>query len=531
MAKELKKRAPRADYVSPNQLVMAGFESPFSKQLDSGNRWVVLAGRIPWDEISNLYLKHVGVSDMGRPGLSPRVAIGSLMIKHICNLDDRETVQQISENMYMQYFLGYSTFTAQVPFDASLFVDLRKRIGAELLNSINARIVELHRQGAEGQADDQDHDEPGTGLSPVAEEEKAAENNTTPANQAEPAPKGRVLFDATVCPQDIAYPTDLELLNESREKTEALIDVLYDQSLHASKPRTYRVRARRDYLKVARKRRRSKAEMRRAIGKQLNYVKRNLRTIDRLLDTYDRFPLDARQQKYLLVVRTLYDQQREMHSKRVHSIADRIVSIHQPHVRPMVRGKAAVNTEFGAKIHLSMADGYAFLDEVGWDAYNEGSHMREYIERYRRRFGHYPAEVLADGIYCTRENRRMLKEKGIRLLAKPLGRPPAVKVKHVRPGERNPVEGKFGQAKTAYGMDRIRARLKPTSEAWIACIVMVLNLVRLAGQASLWLFFRMVKHLVTFSATSKLALAPLINDTTLVAKTTDREWNRWKIAC
>src|SRR5690606_40735737 len=102
------------------------------------------------------------------------------------------------------------------------------------------------------------------------------------------------------------------------------------------------------------------------------------------------------------------------------------------------------------------------------------SHMREYIERYRRRFGHYPAEVLADGIYCTRENRRMLKEKGIRLLAKPLGRPPAVKVKHVRPGERNPVEGKFGQAKTAYGMDRIRARLKPTSEAWIACIVMVL---------------------------------------------------------
>src|SRR5690606_14389540 len=86
--------------------------------------------------------------------------------------------------------------------------------------------------------------------------------------------------------------------------------------------------------------------------------------------------------------------------------------------------KAAVNTEFGAKIHLSLADGYAFLDEVGWDAYNEGGHMREYIERYRRRFGHYPAQVLADGIYCTRENRRMLKEKGIRLLAKPLGRPP-----------------------------------------------------------------------------------------------------------
>ena len=74
----------------------------------------------------------------------------------------------------------------------------------------------------------------------------------------------------------------------------------------------------------------------------------------------------------------------------------------------------------------------------------------------------------------------MLKEKGIRLKAKPLGRPSALSI-HVSPGERNPIEGKFGQAKTAYGLDRIRARLKQTSESWIAGIFMVLNLVKLAG--------------------------------------------------
>lgn len=66
---------------------------------------------------------------------------------------------------------------------------------------------------------------------------------------------------------------------------------------------------------------------------------------------------------------------------------------------------------------------------------------------------------------------------------------------HVSPGERNPIEaggrpGKFGQAKRGYGMDKIRAKLKPTSEAWVAMIVLVLNLVKLAGRVPLALVFQ-----------------------------------------
>jgi len=77
------------------------------------------------------------------------------------------------------------------------------------------------------------------------------------------------------------------------------------------------------------------------------------------------------------------------------------------------------------------------------------------------------------------------------LLAKPLGRPSAVQI-HVSPGERNPIEGKFGQAKTGYGLNRIRARLKGTSETWIASIFLVLNLVKLAGAALPCLYIRFV---------------------------------------
>ena len=167
-----------------------------------------------------------------------------------------------------------------------------------------------------------------------------------------------------------------------------------------------------------------------------------------------------------------------MFDERKNRVDHRIVSIHQPHVRPIVRGKAKAKTEFGAKIHLSLVNGFSFLDTISWDAFNESTHLVDYVECYKARFGYYPQRVLVDKIYWTRANRKWLKEKGILLRAKPLGRPSAQAVaNHLSPGERNPIEGKFGQAKTAYGMGRIRAKLKQTSESWIASIVLVLNLV------------------------------------------------------
>lgn len=485
-----KKRAPAPVYTSPNQLTLDCFQTPFDQKLLKTNRWVVLANLIPWDEICGLYLKQVGVAETGRPALSPRLVIGSMIIKHMCNLDDRETVDQISENMYMQYFLGYSSFTPYAPFDPSLFVEFRKRLGMDNLNAINEKIISLKTklETTKNTAD-----------SGSEENESGGIDENDPG---QPANKGRVIFDASVGPQDIAYPTDLDLLSDAREKTEELIDKLYVPSLHQKKPRTYRQVARRRYLLTAKKKVKSRNEIRRAVGSQLRFVRRNLNSINKLLDAYSGFPLKAKDQKYLLVINTLYEQQKQMHKTRQHKVEDRIVSIHQPHVRPIVRGKAQAKVEFGAKIHISVIDGITFLDELSWDAFNEGSHMMEYVEKYRNRFGCYPRELLADQIYCTRANRAWLKEKGIRLKAKPLGRPSAVH-NHVSPGERNPVEGKFGQAKTGYGLSRIRARLQNTSESWIASIILVLNLVKLAGAALPCLF---EKWIVSFSARLRMEL-------------------------
>jgi len=474
-----KNHAPLLSYTSPRQQILPGFEHPFERELDLSNRWVVLSHLIPWDEICGIYYRQVGISSTGRPGLNPRVAIGSLIIKYLCNLDDRETVEQISENLYMQYFLGYPSFTTERPFDASLFVDLRKRLGIETINAINERIVSLRTQLLDNHPPEASLDAEGNTGDNEGEKEEKIEN------------RGRVLFDATACPQDIAYPTDLTLLSDAREVSERLIDELYQPLLHKAKPRTYRKIARKDYLRTAQKKNKTKKEIRNAIRKQLGYLKRNINSIHTLLDAYqDVFPLKGKDRKYFYVIQTLFEQQLEMYKNRTHTIEHRIVSIHQPHVRPIVRGKSQSKVEFGSKIHVSLIDGISFLDELSWEAFNEGSHMEEYVERYRERFACYPREVLADKIYCTRDNRKMLKGKGIRLIAKPLGRPSAVSI-HVSPGERNPIEGKFGQAKTGYGLNRIKARLKDTSESWIAGIFLVLNLVKLAGMALLCLILKL----------------------------------------
>ena len=140
MSKHSKRRALRSAYIPSSQLSLVGFETPFYNQLDSSNRWVVLSKQIPWDELVGLFNKHNPPKKAGRPSLNPRVLIGAVIIKHMLNLDDRETIAQITENMYLQYFIGYSSYIKAPPFDASLFVDIRKRLGQELLSEMNELI-------------------------------------------------------------------------------------------------------------------------------------------------------------------------------------------------------------------------------------------------------------------------------------------------------------------------------------------------------------------------------------------------------
>lgn len=477
-----KTRAPRIPYQSPNQLSIAGFESPFIKELDQSNRWIKLSDRIPWDELVSVYNNKMD-GGQGRPPLSGRIVLGAMIIKHICNFSDRETIEHIQENVYMQYFLGYTGFSSRPPFDASLFVEIRNRLGMDGVNLLNTALARF---------------------SGVIEEKPESAENT-----------GRVLYDATACPQSISYPTDLNLVSEARAISERLIDKLFERPIHDKKPRTYRRIARKEYLHLAQKRLKRRKVIHKVIAKQLRYLRRNLSSIDTLLDQGQLLSkLSGKDYKLLLVIGTLYHQQRYMHSERTRSIEDRIVNLHQPHVRPIVRGKAADNVEFGAKINVSLVNGFCFLDELSWDAFNEGTQLATYVEDYKARMGYYPKEVMADRIYCNRANRAYLKDRNIRLLAKPLGRPPKrPEKKSFSAGERNPIEGKFGQAKSAYGMNRIAAKLKDTSQTWIAMILFVTNLVKVARVTN---YVQKVE--ATFSAAVRYLIIKAIKKNTAITQ-------------
>jgi len=191
------------------------------------------------------------------------------------------------------------------------------------------------------------------------------------------------------------------------------------------------------------------------------------------------FPLNHRLQRQYWIIQQLYAQQQQMYKSRIRRYDDRIISISQPHVRPIVRGKAGKPVEFGSKISVSMMGKLAFVDHLSWDAFNESADLIAQVRAYKERFGFYPEAVYADGIYGTRDNRRWLKDHGIRFAGKRLGRPKKATAdnkeeisqikRQQREDERRriPVEGKFGQGKNGYRLNQIRARLASTSEAWV----------------------------------------------------------------
>lgn len=305
------------------------------------------------------------------------------------------------------------------------------------------------------------------------------------------------MVDASCAPADIRYPTDISLLNEAREKTESIIDVLH-KPLKGKEPkvRTYRQKARKEYLNIAKRRKVSKSQLRKGLRKQLSYVRRNLKHIENLAEKTPLNALSKKQYRDLLVISELYRQQQQMYDEDSRRIPGRIVSIDQPHVRPIVRGKAGTPVEFGAKFTASVVNGYVFLERFSWENYHEANDLVETIEGYRERFGYYPESVHVDKTYRNQDNRRYCKLHGIRISGPALGRPPKEKEilkqqkRQIREDEaaRIPVEGKFGNGKRRYGLDRIMAKRSGTSETTIGVIVLVMNLEKIMRDL-LFVFF------------------------------------------
>ena len=475
------------------QLSFENFYLPFGGKLSGENRWVRLAELVPWETFESEYAEQFS-NGQGAPAKTFRMALGALIIKEKLGTSDEETVEQIRENPYLQYFLGLSEYSDKAPFEASMMVHFRKRLRLEFVGRINERIVkppkELEQKEIEEKQDKKEEKEENL-------EEERIEKEQKEENEAELTNQGKLLLDATVAPADIRYPTDIKLLNEAREQTEIAIDALYKQvkAQLPKKPRTYRREARTAYLQIAKQRKPTRKKIRKALRKQLAYVRRNLAHIDTLIAAGAKLSeLKKNLYRNLLVVSEVYRQQQSMYEQGSNRIDDRIVSITQPHVRPIVRGKSGTPVEFGAKLSVSCVDGKAFLDHLSWDNFNESGDLEHQVELFKSRFGQYPESVYVDQIYRTRRNRAYCRNLGIRITAPSLGRPVADDLAAIRKQTledakvRNQIEGKFGQAKRRFNLDRVMTKLANTSETAIAITFLVMNLEALLRQLA-FLFF------------------------------------------
>ncbi len=283
---------------------------------------------------------------------------------------------------------------------------------------------------------------------------------------------GTLILDATCVPDDIPYPVDLRLLDEARESTEKIIDKLFEQ-LEAKiprKPRCNRDKAHNRFLVIIKTKKPRREEIQEAKRFQLNEIRRNLKSIDGMIDCGARLSgLGAQLYRMLLVTSEVYRQQQEMFDKDVRRIDDRIVNLAKPDVRPIVRGKAGRKTEFGAKISISDDNRFVNVDRISWDNYNEVNDLIARAEKYKKERGYYPERICADHT--------------IRLSGRPRKKQIEGEVQTAEQQElfksdmrkRSVIEGRIGTSKRKYGLDRIMTKLMETSRTVTSMAFFVMN--------------------------------------------------------
>ena len=426
--------------------------------LSKSNRWVKLGDNLPWDRIEKEYNKRLKNRHNGAGNKPARMIVGALIVKHVENLSDEKTIQAIQENPYMQYLLGLPRFTEKPVFVPELFVLVRKRLDHDFFNMLTLMLAEADGSKPKKENTDEDGNDHG----------------------------GTMKIDATCCDAEVRYPTDCNLLEDGS----GLIDRLLNKfcaRYHIIKPRTHRVEARHAFIQLTRKKRKGKKLIDKTKNIQIRCLQADIQVFFDFLGKYaSNFLACFRRDDCMCLTAAIkmYEQQKMMFEQNVRSCADRIVSIYQPHLRPIVRGKAKAKVEFGAKIGASIVNGYTYVDHLSWKAYNEASDLVTQLELYKKRFGILPQEIQADKLYLGKENRKCIKACHVNCYNRPLGRPPKEENdKHAEDkkraiGERNEIEATFGTSKRVYRANNIRAKLDDTADTWIGACFFAKNVMK-----------------------------------------------------
>ncbi|MBI4178855.1 transposase [bacterium] len=408
-----------------------------------------LSAAIRWDNL----LEQLGAfydPDKGRPCAPLRAQAGTLILKHVKDLADRAAVGFVQENIYAQRFCGLG------PAQASDYMN-----PATGLSNFRAKI------GPEGMA--------------VIEEVL-----TCAAEGRRLARGGKLIVDTTCVPLDIIYPTDIRLLERCRRAIVRLLKQAKGFGVEALY-RTYNRTARKIFVTFSKLSKPSEKTRRRVHKRLFQFVRRNVKQLADLREKATRAlgprcALDPELRGWLqglktteLRVRAILHQQKLVRRGIVH-IPHRIVSFHKDHVRPIVRGKFPLATEFGPKVLFALVRGCMYRVAAYQDNAADALMIAPALRWFYERFGRLPREILGDRGFFARWRVKALKAMGVVPGLQQRGKVIEKSAAHRRQiRQRLPIEARISLGKRKFGWGRCRARIDEHETSWIGLGAAALN--------------------------------------------------------
>ena len=276
------------------------------------------------------------------------------------------------------------------------------------------------------------------------------------------------LTDATCYESYITYPTDAKLIWKSCTEVFNEVNAMR-KKLKLRRSRANHDKHKKDYLSYSKLKKKTKRKNKKLCRSLLKYLDRllvqrnNLQTKHQVA-TYTSTRLET--------IEKIKQQQWSIYFGKESKILNRIVSLHKPYIRPIVRGKETKPVEFGAKMNKLQVDGISFIEYLSFDAFNEGTRYTSAIHMQKRYFGKC-SQMGADAIYATNSNRRYSTENNIAtsFVAKGKQGKNEEQKSQMRTilgkARSTTLEGSFGNEKNHYLLNKIKARTKLTEIAWI----------------------------------------------------------------
>lgn len=393
----------------------------------------LLAGKIPQPNYER--------SGRGRkPFLKVEGGIGLMFLKHYLGLSDELLIERLNTDWCMQYFCGVQLGIRKIK-DKNLVSWWRMYLGKHLN---------------------------------IAELQSVFINYWKPYM----AQTHVTLMDATCTESHLRYPTSVKLLWESASKIYLLLQHKR-KWLKIRRSRSNYNKHKENFLAYQRRRKKTNRKEKKLRRQLLKYLLRLLQSLEELQQQHQ-ITFSRKETGLINTIKTVYAQQHELSYGNTHSVPNRIVSLHKPYLRPIVRGKENKPVEFGAKVHKVQVSGISFIEHVSFDNFNEGTRLKQSVAFHQKHFGKL-SQLGADAIYATNENRRYCHQLHIAtsFAAKGNQGKQAGQKKAMRSAlsavRATVLEGSFGNEKNHYLLQKVKAKTEATEKAWIFFGMMTAN--------------------------------------------------------